>query len=196
MRLTWLHLASRRVPAALLALAFVAAALRVLLHWTPATGTYSVLYPLTLATAAASVISATSRSPFGEPERATGGRLPWLRLTTTLALSCAACGALAAGTLGGHMGLGSAALLRDLIGLTGGALLAAAITGASLSWTIPLAYLVLSTYAIGQNWTTPWLWPARPSPDHGAAICAVLVFAAGTATISLRGARDALGHDT
>ena len=34
------------------------------------------------------------------------------------------------------------------------------------------------------------MWPARPAPDRGAAICAVLVFAGGVAAITLRGALD------
>jgi len=183
-----LHLASRRVPASLLTLAAAAAALRIMLQWTPASGAYSVMFPLTVATAAASVVSVTTRSPLGEPERATGRWLPWLRLGTVLALAGAACGALALGAVGGHLALGSLALLRDLAGLTGTGLLAAVVLGAGLSWIGPLAYLVVSVYAVQEAWTTPWLWAARPAPDRGAAICAALVFAAGVAVISLRGA--------
>ncbi len=146
------------------------------------------MFPLTVATAAASVVSVTTRSPLGEPERATGRWLPWLRLGTVLALAGAACGALALGAVGGHLALGSLALLRDLAGLTGTGLLAAVVLGAGLSWIGPLAYLVVSVYAVQEAWTTPWLWAARPAPDRGAAICAALVFAAGVAVISLRGA--------
>ena len=94
-----LHLATRRAPESVLVLAGVAAALRIVLHWTPANGTYSVMFPLTVATAAASVVSVTTRSPLGEPERATGRWLPWLRLGTVLALTGAGCGAV--GPFGG-----------------------------------------------------------------------------------------------
>ncbi len=97
---------------------------------------------------------------------------------------------LAAGSAGGHLTVGSLGLLRDSVGLTGVALLTAALIGGSLSWTGPLAYLVLSTYAIQEGWTTPGVWPDRPPHDHGAAICAALVFAAGVAVIAVRGARD------
>jgi hypothetical protein len=38
--------------------------------------------------------------------------------------------------------------------------------------------------------TTPWLWPARPAYDRGAAICAALVFAVGAAAVALRGALE------
>ena len=78
----------------------------------------------------------------------------------------------ALGAVGDHLALGSLARLRDLAGLTG--------TG--------LAYPVVSIYAVQEAWTTPWLWPARPAQDRGAAICAALVFAAGLAVITLRGA--------
>ena len=52
-RLTRLHLASRRLPASLLALVAVAAALRITLTWTPGAGPYSVMFPLIVTTAAA-----------------------------------------------------------------------------------------------------------------------------------------------
>jgi hypothetical protein len=166
------------------------AALRAVLHWTPASGAYSVLFPLIVETAAASVIAVALRSPFGEPERAAGRWLPFLRLGTILGLSGAGYAALAAGTIGGHMAAGSLSIGVNLAGLTGVALLTAAVTGGSLSWTGPLAYLVLSMYAVQENWRTPWMWPARPPGDRGAAACAVLVFAAGTAVAAVRGARD------
>lgn len=189
-RLARLHLASRRVPATLLVLAVLAAALRVLLHWTPASRSSAVVFPLTVATAAAAVVSVSMSSPIGEPERATGRWLPWLRLGTVLALAGGACGALALGAIGGHLAVGTPALLRDLAGLTGIGLLGAAVLGASLGWTGPLTYLVVAGYGVQERWTTPWLWPARPAHDRGALICAVAVLAAGAAVITLRGALD------
>ena len=187
-RLARLHLASRRVPASLLALAVVAVALRVVLHWTPAGGAYSVMFPLTGAAAAATVVGVTTHSPLGEPELVAGQWLPWLRFGAVLATAGAACGALALGAVGGRLTLGAPALLRDLAGLTGIALLTAALLGAGLSWTGPLIYLVVSVYAVRQSWATPWLWSARPAHDRGAAICVVLVFAAGLAAVTVRGA--------
>jgi hypothetical protein len=189
-RLTRLHLASRRLPASLLALVTVAAALRITLTWTPGAGPYSVMFPLIVTTAAAAVVSVTTHSPIGEAERATGLRLPLLRLGTVLALACAACAVLTLGAVGGHLALGVTALLRDLAGLTGLALLTATGLGAALSWTGPLAYLVISIYAVQEAWVTPWLWPARPAGDRDGAICALLVFAAGVAAVTLRGPRD------
>ena len=53
-------------------------------------------------TGAAAVIAVTTYGPFGEPERATGRWLPWLRLGAAVALTAAAFGALAAGATGGR----------------------------------------------------------------------------------------------
>jgi hypothetical protein len=192
LRLVRLHLASRRVPACLLALATCAVALRLALHWTPASGSYARQIPLIIQAAAAAVIGVTTRSPFGEPERATGRWLPFLRLSTVVALTGAAFGALAAGSAGGQLADGSLSLLRNVAGLTGITLLTAALLGGSLSWTGALAYLVVADYAIDAGWTTPLTWPARPPHDLGAAICAALVFAAGVIVIAVRGARDSV----
>jgi hypothetical protein len=189
-RLVRLHVASRRVPNCLLVLAVLGVVLRIVLHWTPASGVYAQQIPLIIEAAAAATVGLTARSPFGEPERATGRWLPFLRLGTVVALTVAAFLALAAGSIGGHLYGGSLGLLRNVAGLTGIALLTAAILGGSLSWTLPMGYLVLSTYAIAENWVTPWVWPARPPHDRGAAICAAVTLAAGLAIITVRGARD------
>jgi hypothetical protein len=53
-----------------------------------------------------------------------------------------------------------------------------------------MAYLVLSEDAILNAWRTPWIWPTTPSQDAGAALCAALVFVAGAAIITGRGARQ------
>ena len=189
-RLVRLHLASRTIPACLLAIAGCAVTLRISLHWLPRSGASARLLPLLLEAAAAAVIGVVARSPFGEPERATGRWLPVLRLGAAVALTAAAFGALAAGSAAAHLDGGYLGLLRDLAGMTGIALLAAALAGGSLSWIGPLTFWLLATFAIGQGWTTPWAWPDRPPHDRGAALCAALVFAAGAAVITVRGARD------
>ena len=105
-RLVGLHLVSRRMQASLLALAVAAVALRVVLRWTPASGAYAVMFPLIVATAAATAVSMTIHSPLGETERVTGRWLPWLRLGTVLVMAGGACGALALGAVGGHLAIG------------------------------------------------------------------------------------------
>jgi hypothetical protein len=190
LRLVLLHAASRRVLTCLIVLAACAIALRTALHWLPRTGVYSRQIPLTIEAAAAAVIGVTTRSPFGEAERAAGRLLPFLRLGTCLGLAAAAVGALAAGSASAHLAGGTVGMLRDLAGFTGIALLTAVLLGGALSWIGPIAYLGVTLPALTSGWATPWVWPARPPHDHGAALCAALVFSAALTLVTLRGARD------
>lgn len=189
-RLVRLHLASRRVLTCLLALAVGAALLRIALHWIPHSGLGSQQLPLTIEAGAAGVIGVTTRSPFGEPERATGRWLPFLRLGTSVALTAVAVAALSAGSAAAHLTNGTLGILRNTAGFTGIALLTAALFGGALAWAGSVAYLVVSLQAISAAWTTPWIWQARPPHDLGAALCAALVFAAGIIVMTVRGARD------
>jgi hypothetical protein len=193
-RLVRLYAASRRVPAAVTAIAACALGLRIALtgHW----DSYGALQlPLVFETAAATAVVATAASPLGEPERLTGRWLPYLRLAATLALTAAAVGALAAAGAGAHLAGGTLDVLRNVAGITGIGLLCAAAINGGLAWIGPAAYLLPGAYALYTQWhhpalTTPWLWPGRPPHDLGAAVCAGLVFAAGVAVITVRGARD------
>ena len=193
LRLARLYAVSRRIPAALGLLAALGCLLWAALHWRwniaggPAA---RQLFALVIETGAAAVIAVTTYGPFGEPERATGRWLPWLRLAAALALTAAAFGALAAGATGGTLPGGTLALLRDLAGLTGTGLLAAAALGGAFGWAGPMAYLLITETALAAGWTTPWVWPARPPDDRGAAICASAVFAAGIVAVMVFGARD------
>jgi hypothetical protein len=193
LRLVRLYLLSRRVPAALGLLAALGvllwAALR--LRWNVAGGPAAqALIPLTIETGAAAVIAVTTHGPFGDPERATGRWLPWLRLAAAVALTATAFGMLAAGAAGGALPGGTLALLRNLAGMTGTGLLAAAALGGAFGWTGPMAYWLVTESVLAAHWTTPWIWPARPPHDRGAAVCAALVLVAGIAAVTLLGARD------
>jgi hypothetical protein len=190
LRLVRLYLASRRALTCLLVLVACAVALRTALHWIPRSGLASRQLPLTIEAGAAAMIGVITRSPFGEPERATGRWLPFLRLGTVMALAGAAVGALAAGSASAHLAGGTLGMLRDLAGLTGIVLLTAALLGGALAWVGPMAYLVVTLHALEAAWTIPWIWPARPPHDRGAALCAALVFATGVVVIMVHGARD------
>jgi hypothetical protein len=74
LRLVRLHLASRRVPGALAALALCGLVLRAALywHWSLGNGNAAQELAVVLEAGAASVIAVTAQSPFGESERATG----------------------------------------------------------------------------------------------------------------------------
>ena len=193
LRLAWLYLLSRRGPAAVGLLAGLGALLWVALHWrwNVAGGPAAQdLIPLTIETGAAAVIAVTTYGPFGDPERATGRWLPWLRLAAAVALTALAFGALAAGATGGVLPGGTVAMLRNLAGMTGIGLLSAVALGGAFGWTGPMAYWLATESVLAAHWTTPWIWPARPPHDRGAAICAALVLATGIAAITLLGARD------
>jgi hypothetical protein len=193
LRLARLHLASRRVPSGLAALAACGAVLWAALHWhwTLGSGTGAQSLPVILEAGAASVITVATRSPFGESERATGRWLPYLRLSTAVVLAAAAAGALAAGAaIAGGLDGGTLDVLRNVAGLTGIGLLLAAVTGGDLAWIGPVAYMVVAEYALFNSWTTPWVWPTRPPHDRGGAICAALAFAAGIAAATVRGSRN------
>jgi hypothetical protein len=197
LRLPWLFLVSRRVPAALGLLAGLALLLWSALHWhwSISGGRAAEQFiSLTVETGAAAVIAVTTYGPFGDPERATGRWLPFLRLGVAATLTAITYGALAAAITGGALPDGDLALLRNLVGITGIGLLSAAVVGGAFGWTGPLAYLVVTEVALTGNPTTPWVWPARPPHDLGGALCAVLVFAAGTAAVTLFGARDSGRH--
>jgi hypothetical protein len=190
LRLVRLHLASRAVPVALAVLAACAAVLRAALwrNWVPHPGPQQL--PLAIEAGTAMVIAVTTRSPFGEPERATGRWLPCLRLGAAVLLTGAAAGALAAGSAAARLPQGDLAMLRNTAGLAGVALLSAAVLGGSLAWVGPVLYWVVAEFALFAAWRTPWTWPARPPHDRGAAICAAVVFAAGIVVTTVRGARD------
>ncbi len=197
-RLARLHLASRRVPAAVALIVGCAAALRVALswHW----DTYGALQlPLVFETLCAAAVVTCAGSPFGEPERVAGRQLPFLRLVTVVAMCAAAVAALAAAGAGAHMSGGTLDVLRNVTGITGLGLLCAAVAGAGLAWAGPTTYLLVGVYALYTQWhgpalSTPWVWPARPPHDIGGWLCAGLVFAAGLVIVTARGARDPAGE--
>ena len=192
-RLVWLHLVSRRAPVALGLLAGFGCLMWATLHghWNIAGGAAAQqLIPLVIEAGAAAVIAVTTYGPFGEPERATGRWLPWLRLGAAVLFTAAAAGALAAGATGGLLPGGSLAMLRNLAGMTGVGLLAAAAIGGAFGWIGPMAYWLVTEGALAGSWTTPWEWPTRPPHDLGGALCASGVFAAGLVAITLLGARD------
>jgi hypothetical protein len=161
-------------------------------HW----DAYGALQlPLVVEAASVAALTVSTASPLGEPERVAGRWLPFLRLGAAVALTAVAVGALVAGAVGGHLSGGTLDVVRNVAGMTGIGLICAALLGGGLAWTGPTAYLIAGVYALYTEWhppalSTPWLWPARPPHDLGAAICAGLVFACGLAAYTLRGARD------
>jgi hypothetical protein len=194
LRLVRLHLASRRVSAALATVAACALTLRIALYrsW----DTYGALQlPLILEAGCAAAVAITMGSPFGEPERATGKWLPLLRFGSAIAMTATAVVALAIASLGADLAGGIADVMRNVAGMVGIGLLCAALLGGGLAWTGPVVYMILGCYGLYSDWhpptlASPWIWPARPPFDLGGALCAAAVFAAGVAAVTWRGARE------
>jgi hypothetical protein len=197
-RLAWLHLRSRRVPSALVALLACGVVLGAALkyHWWYGSGNAADELPTLLEGCAAAIIGVTTHSPFGEPERATGRWLPFLRPALILALCGAAIGFLAAGAAVAYdpqagVGLigGILPVARNLLGFTGVALLVSIAIGGLLSWIGPLAYVLICQCAAIANYSEPLTWASRPPADRGGWIAALVVFAAGLAVFTIRGPR-------
>jgi hypothetical protein len=197
-RLAWLHLRSRRVPAGILALAVCGTLLRAALYWhlTLNSGPYAQLVPMIIAAGAAAVIAVTAHSPFGEVERATGRWLPYLRLFAAAALTGVAILALQLGAAGENLNEGFLVLARNVVGFTGLGLLCSLVTGGLLAWILPMGYMVFCQYALLEAWRAPWTWPARPPADRGAWISASVIFAVGLLLLTVLGPRTHLSDDS
>jgi hypothetical protein len=79
-------------------------------HWAFNSGPYAQQVPMITEAGAASVITVTARSPFGETERSAGRWLPYLRLLAAIALTGLAILALQLGTVGENLNDGIAVL--------------------------------------------------------------------------------------
>jgi hypothetical protein len=197
-RLPWLHLRTRRVPAGVVALAACGAALHAALHWhwTFNSGQYAQQVPMIIEAGAAAVIAVTAHSPFGEQERAAGHWLPYLRLFAALGLTGIAILFLQLGAAGESLNAGVLVLARNVIGFTGLGLACSLVTGGLLAWTLPLGYMMFCQYALLELWRAPWAWPVRPPADRGAWIAACVVLAAGLLLFIVRGPRTRLSDDS
>jgi len=198
LRLVWLNLRSRRVPAGIGALAVCAALLHAALHWhwTFNSGPYAQQVPLIIEAGAATVIAVTAHSPFGETERSAGRWLPSLRLLAVAGMCGLAIGLLALGAAGESLNEGILVLARNIVGFTGIGLACSLVTGALLAWTLPMGYMLFCQYALLEGWTAAWTWPGRPPADRGAWIWASAVFAAGLLLFTVRGPRAWLSDDS
>ena len=195
LRLTWLHLRTRRVPAGMVALAGLGLLLRAALHWHWASYSDPQQFPMTVEAGAAAVIAVTTHGPFGEVERATGRWLPYLRLLIAVALAGLAILALQLGAVGESRSDGILVLARNVIGFAGLGLVCSLVTGGLLAWAAPLGYMAFCQYALLEAWSAAWTWPARPPADRGAWICASVVFVVGLLLFTVRGPRTRLSDD-
>lgn len=184
-RLLLLHLRSRRVPLTVLLLAVTAGVLRAIRPLTEGGSEFAVLLPLVLTVAAAGLIAASTRSPFGDPERATFP-LPRLRLIHLLTLVGVGVATIGAARVGDDPG----AAVRNVAGLAGLALLATPVIGAALAWIAPLAYAIYCGGPVDIHEVGLSAWPALPGADTTATLIALTLLVVGVATVTVAGARD------
>jgi hypothetical protein len=182
------YLADRRTVACVLTLASCAVGLRIALNWIPRGGVAAYGLPLAFVAGAAAVIGCTAGVLSNKPGIAPRRQVRVQRTAAVIVLTCAAVGILAAGSISVHLAGGTLGMLRNLIGLTGIALLSAAVFGSGMAWVMPGAYLLATLYALESAWTTPWIWPGRPPYDLGAGLCAAIVLAVGVVAIVVHGA--------
>jgi hypothetical protein len=194
-RVSWLHLCSRRVPSALLALSACAMAQWASLthHWALGTGNAAHELPMILQGCAAGIITITTHSPFGEPEQATGRWLPFLRGAMVLALCGAAIGFFALGAATSYnpradvyLAGGSPSMIRNVLGMTGIGLVFCLVTGSLIAWIGPLVFTAISQIALIANYSEPLTWPTRSPTDMGGWIAAIVVFVVGLSLFTIR----------
>jgi hypothetical protein len=188
-RLGWLHLRTRRVPAGVAALAVCGVLLRAALYWHWESDSGPQQFPMIVEAGAAAVVAVTTHGPFGEVERATGRPLPFLRLLAATGMCGLAVLALQTGVAGQSLNEGILVLARNVIGFAGLALACSLVTGGLIAWAAPLGYMAFCQYALTESWSAPWTWPARPPTDRGGWIAAITVLAVALLAYTLRGPR-------
>ena len=162
------YLVNRRTMTCVLMLAGCAVGLRIALNWIPHGGVAAYGLPLAFIAGAAAVIGCTAGLLSSEPGDAPRRQVRLQRMAAVIVLTCAAVGIFAAGSISAHLAGGTLSMLRSLIGLTGIALLSAAVFGSGMAWVMPGAYLLATLYALESAWTTPWARRMAQRPPRSA----------------------------
>ncbi len=153
----------------------------------------------------ASVIGISAWSPFGEVERTAASSLPRLRLLhigLLLALGIGVSWAYLLAWTSRSPGIElELVALRNLLGMTGGALLIGRYLDARISWLLPLGMAVVTMFvamngAPERIWTPPaWLWNGRAPDVLSSWLIALPLFVVGSALFLRDGAKDASGEE-
>jgi len=153
----------------------------------------------------ASVIGISAWSPFGEVERTAASSLPRLRLLhigLLLALGIGISWAYLLAWTSRASGIDlDLVAWRNLLGMTGGALLIGRYLDARISWLLPLCMAVVTMFvamngAPERIWTPPaWLWNGRAPDVLSSWVIALALFTVGAVLFLREGARDASGED-
>lgn len=153
----------------------------------------------------ACVIGIGAWSPFGEPERTAASSLPRLRLLHVGILLMAG-GILTWGYLAAWTSRAPGvdlewAALRNLLGMTGTALVLGRFVDARVSWLAPLAVGVVAVFTAmraspEQVWSPAWwVWSGQPSVAGVSWLIAAVLVVAGVGLHLRDGARDAADEE-
>jgi hypothetical protein len=189
-RLTRLYLHSRQTRRTLILLALTAAVLRASQPVTKNTGVFAQLTLMLLTLSAAAVMAAATRNPFGEAEHTASSPLAVVRLTHVAILTATASATMVTAGWTASYGISATAILRNLAGFTGLALLTAALLGAHHAWTAPLAYVMYCGAELDAQTSSLWSWPILPASNRAAAAIAAGLLIAGITLTTIAGARD------
>jgi hypothetical protein len=140
---------------------------------------------------AACIVGATARSAFWQFEEATARSMSLARSGCLLATTgMAALGVLLA-TRGLPGPIGQGAAVRNVLGLTGLALLSGTAFGGRLAWVCPTA-LVTTVVSFPARMTTAaaWGWPVSPDRDVTSWLIALGIFVLGMVLVARRGTRE------
>lgn len=202
MRLARLYLRSRFAGyslAVLLSVALISCAAGLWLLLQPSAEPGRSLIPVLLFAplVVACVVGASTHSPFGDTERTAARLLPALRFGHLVGLLLCAAVTLCLGALAWKQEQTALTLFRNLVGLSGMALLAAHPLGARLSWIPPFVFVAIAPFVGrgkgGTEWAR-WAWINQPITDELSWAIVLVLLAVGLAVICLYGARDATGE--
>ncbi|MCM2388011.1 hypothetical protein [Streptomyces albipurpureus] len=141
---------------------------------------------------ASAAVGTSLHTPSDELDRLSVG--PWWprRLAHLLGLTALAGLVLALAVPGEPDRYGAAAMVRNLLGATGGSALAAVALGARASW-LPMCLYTGSVYLSAPRTrtgaATSWAWPMQPGPEPGAWVTAGTLFVVGVGLHAWRGVR-------
>lgn len=151
--------------------------------------------------AVASVVGTGAGSPFGEAERTAARPLSPLRFGHLAGLLLCAAMLLVVVLLsfdleGALLDQPLPALFRNLMGLCGMALLTARLLGARLSWTVPLAFVMIAYLRarLPDDTFAAWAWQMQPGWDGVSWVVAAVLIVAGLVVVCLYGARETVGE--
>ena len=151
--------------------------------------------------AAACVVVATARSPFGDAELTAAYPLPPVRLGHLVGLLLFSASTLTAALLcfdleGAWLAHPVLALLRNLAGFAGLALLAALVVGARLSWVVPLTFDTIAyiTARLPDDTYARWAWHMQPGRDELSWAISLTLLAVGLLLVILFGTREQTGE--